>query len=323
MGAEGSPAEPKTSKTVRRVKKWGSISAAGLFAILVAAILVISWISGQGLLHPDRELGTGTPSDAGLRWSWANFTTADAVPIVGWWMPADESPEDNVTVFFLHGYGDAKNQSLGAAKFLVPAGYNVLAFDFRACGESGGAYTTAGILEVREVEAALHWLQNQSGFPDDPSLVLFGWSMGGAVALRAAAKIEGVRAVVADGSYSKLQNIVDTSIVHFIKDAIGFSVPRWPIGPLSVQFASWSVGVELDDFPPRAAIGQLTMPILLIQGDNDTTVLPSNVEELAEEGGPNVEVFRVPNAKHVGSLTADPVGYPARVLEFLNRTVVR
>ena len=37
-------------------------------------------------------------------------------------------------------------------------------------------------LEMREVEAGVHWLQNRSGFPDDPRVVLFGWSMGGAVA---------------------------------------------------------------------------------------------------------------------------------------------
>ena len=304
----------------RRIRKWALFSAGGLFAVLVVAILIISWIAGQGLLHPDRSLPAGTPSAVGMEWRWANFTTVDNVSIVGWWMPTDDSPHDNVTVIFLHGYGDAKNQSLPSAAFLVPAGYNVLAFDFRACGESGGAYTTAGILEMREVEAAYQWLQNQSGFERDPQGVLFGWSMGGSVALRAAARVEGIDAAISDGGYSKLQNIVDTSIVSFIEDAIGFRVPRWPIGPLSVQFASWSVGVELDDFPPSAAIGELRMPVLLIQGMNDTTVLPGNVDELVEAGGPNVEVYRVPDAKHVSSLRADPVNYPIRVLDFLNRT---
>lgn len=306
---------------MRRAHRWTLISGGSLLGLLVMVVLVVSWVAGQGLLHPDRRVGSTTPSDVGLAWSYANFTTEDFVPIVGWWMPTDASPEDNATIVFLHGYGDSKDQSLAVARLLVPDGYNMLAFDFRACGESGGDYTTAGILEVREVDASIAWLTAQPGFPADPRIALMGWSMGGAVAIRAASKIDVADAVVADAAYSRLRNIVDTSIVEFIRDAIGFSVPRWPIGPLSVQFASWSVGVDLDDFPPTDALGKLDVPVLLIQGLDDKTVVPANVEELAAAGGPDVEVHKVPGVGHVGSLDNDPEGYRSLVGAFLERSL--
>lgn len=301
---------------MRRRTKWILWGSGSAFGILLVAILVISWVAGQGLLHPKREQFPETPSAVGLAWSHANFTTEDHVGLVGWWMPADATPSDNASVIFLHGYTDSKNQSLEVAPFLHAGGYNVLAFDFRAQGYSGGAYATAGILEVRDVKAAVAWL-NRTLNVTDPKIALFGWSMGGATGISASPSIPEVDAVIADGSFSRLQNIVDTSIVHFIKGQIGFSVPRWPIGPLSVQLAAWSVGVELDSNPPVEAIQRFEGPVLLIQGLADNRVYPNNLEELARAGGENVETLRIAGAGHVRCHATDPVAYEAGVLQFL------
>lgn len=301
---------------MKRRTKWIVWGSGGFVALLLLAMVVIAWVAGQGLLHPKREQPPGTPAAVGLAWSYANFTTEDGVALVGWWMPVDPTPADNATVLFLHGYTDSKNQSLQVAPFLHAGGYNILSFDFRAQGFSAGGYATAGILEVRDVKAAVGWL-NKTLNVADPDIALLGWSMGGATAISAAPGLPEVDAVIADSSFSRLQNIVDTSIVHFIKGQIGFSVPRWPIGPLSVQFAAWSVGVELDSNPPVEAITRFDGPVLLIQGLADARVYPNNLEELARAGGENVETFRIPGAAHVDGYAMDPVGYEAAVLQFL------
>jgi uncharacterized protein len=298
----------------RKMVLW---SAGGLGVFLVVAILVVSWFSGQGLLHPDRELLATTPTESGLVWEWSNFTAEDGVPLVGWWMPADPTPADNGTVIFLHGYGDSKAQSLEVAPFLHRGGYNVLAFDFRASGESGGDYSSAGILEVRDVAAAVHAVASKPGMPSDPWIALVGWSMGGATAIRSAPRLPEVDAVITDGAFSRLQNIVDTSITHFFKKTIGIALPKWPFGPLAVTFAGWSIGQDIGDNVPARDIKDLDRPILLIHGTADTTVTPQNLEDLIE-AHPTAQVLRIQDGLHVRSYLAGPELYEATVLAFLD-----
>lgn len=293
-------------------KRWKRIIWASsiLLGLLLIGVLVVSWKSGKALLHPEREQVANTPTGLGLEWEWANFTTDDGVPLVGWWMPANGSA--NETVVFLHGYGDSKNQSLEVAPALHAAGFNVLAFDFRAHGYSGGAYTTAGLVETRDVRAALDWLEARPEMGPDPPIALMGWSMGAAIALRSAPLFPEVDAVIADSAFSKMQHIVDSSISHFT------GLPRWPFGPLAVTFAGWSIGKDISDNQPVRDIGNIHRPILLIQGLGDTVVTPGQVDELARAAGEGVAVFKVAGATHVEAHLTAPEEYDSRVTDFLD-----
>ncbi len=300
------PAPPaKARRKMRRRTKW--IIAVGIVLILVlSGVMAVSWVAGQSLLHPKRDTNTSTPSALNLTWQWANFTTADDVPIVGWWIPADNATG---TVIFLHGYSDAKAQGLPMFPFLHNASVNVMAFDFRAHGQSGGAYTTAGLLETREVDAAILWVENRT-HRDERNIVLLGWSMGGAAAINAAAHYPDLGGVIADASFSRLHNIVDTSIGKFT------GLPRWPFGPLAVKFASMSIGIDINDNAPVEAIASFHGPLLLIQGLADTTVVPSNVDEIAA-AAPQAVVWKVPGAGHTECYKTDPHGYELHVVAFL------
>ena len=56
------------------------------------------------------------------------------------------------TVIVCHGLASNKSNHLLLARELVPHGYNVLIFDFRAHGESDGQLTSLGDLERRDVD---------------------------------------------------------------------------------------------------------------------------------------------------------------------------
>ncbi|MHB8633416.1 MAG: alpha/beta hydrolase [Thermoplasmatota archaeon] len=286
------------------MRVWRALLVAVL--IVVGAVLAVSWQAGQGLLHPARRVDSRTPTEVGLRWSWANFTTADAVPLVGWWMPAAKVAP---TVIFLHGYGESKAQGLVLYPFLHNATFNVLAYDARADGQSGGPYTTAGLLETRDVAAALEWVSRRP--EGDGRVALFGWSAGAATALRAAPDEPSVAAVVADSSFSRLQHIVDSSIGEFTH------LPRWPFGPLAVGLAGMSVGLDLHADAPVESAAHIHVPVLLIQGLADTTVTPDQVDELAA-ADPAAQVMKVPGAAHVRSHVTEPAPYEANVTTFLH-----
>ncbi|MEA3189622.1 MAG: uncharacterized protein QOD77_204 [Thermoplasmata archaeon] len=288
-------------------RRWKVLLAA--VALLLAAVLAVSWKAGQDLLHPARDTGAGTPTDMGLAWTWANFTARDGVPLVGWWMPANATTDQ--TVLFLHGYGDAKDQGLPLYPSLHNHSVNVLAFDFRAHGQSGGDHTTVGLDEVADVQGALDWLENKTGHAD-PAVVLLGWSMGGATAIHVAALDPRIDGIVTDGAFSRLQRIVETSISEFT------GLPKWPFGPLAVQFAGMSIGVDLGNHAPVEWLVDYHGPILLVQGAADTAVTPDQVDEL-HRSAERADVWKVEGAGHVEAHEHAQAEYEARVAAFLDR----
>ena len=281
--------------------------------VLLVGVLGVSWKAGQDLIHPQRDLNPATPSSIGLDWSWGNTTTSDGIALAAWWMPADSTPGNNITFVFLHGYGDAKAQGLEVFPLLHRLG-NVYAFDFRAHGASGGSYTTAGKLEVADVQAALGWINARQ--PQPSRIVLLGWSMGGATALNwlgqwgDLAPTFGVRGAITDGAFSRLTRIVETSIGKFT------GLPQWPFGVLATGMAGWSIGERLEENAPFEVIRRYHGPLLLIQGSADTTVTPEQVDALAG-AAKQATVWKVPGAAHVESLKTDPVGYEAHLRQFV------
>jgi alpha-beta hydrolase superfamily lysophospholipase len=85
-----------------------------------------------------------------------------------------------------HGLGSSKSNALPVAEHLLRAGYNVLAFDFRAHGESAGHVSTFGARERLEVLAAVEWLRRER--PRQSERIFgVGASMGAAALVAAAA----------------------------------------------------------------------------------------------------------------------------------------
>lgn len=296
-------------------------AALALLALLllagVGAISYVSYRAGQSLLHPAREAVTATPDAEGLAWEPVALLTEDGVPLVGWWMPADATPADNGTVLFLHGYSDNRAQSLEVAPFLLRAGYNVLTFDFRAHGESGGDFTTVGVLEQRDVDAALDWLAARPAFPQDPPVALFGWSMGGATGILAAVHDPRVDAVVSDSTFTDVSAVAGAGVERYT------GLPPWPFGPLAVRLAAWSVDVPISSASPVTAVKDLRQPLLLLHGTRDSFIPHGHSDRIAARHAPGAEVVKFEGADHVASHAADPARYEAAVLAFLRPALAR
>ena len=128
-------------------------------------------------------------------------------------MPAEDSAKAAVLV---PGWGGYKFEEhlLQTLPVYHDAGYSVLLLDLRAQGESDGKRRTLGYREVRDVRGALAWLRQQ-GYAVD-QVVLHGWSMGGATALRAAPGT-GVAAVVEEAGYGDLPLLLRGKLPEFVR----------------------------------------------------------------------------------------------------------
>ena len=94
-------------------------------------------------------------------------------------------------------------------------GLNLLAFDYRGYGESEGAPSEAGL--YRDADAAYRYLRDTLGVPPD-RIVIFGHSLGSAVAVELAARVPAA-GLILDGAL--------TSVADRAQELFPFVPVRW------------------------------------------------------------------------------------------------
>src|SRR5581483_3975040 len=192
--------------------------------------------------HPRRKRLWQHPSDFGLPCEKVHFRAADGLRLSGWLIPAPAENDREAVIVVCHGYPYNRCEMLPHARFLHEAGFTVLLFDFRAMGESEGDLSTIGHEEVQDLLGALDYLtrrQDTVGLP----VGALGHSLGGAVAIMAAARDERLRAVVAEASYPDLQDALEARFRVFLGPAskliahpISLWASRWvPVAPCDVS----------------------------------------------------------------------------------------
>ena len=219
-----------------------------------------------------------------LRWKYerVEFESTDGVKLVGWWIPAMSPVNQRYvrddwgkqTVLVCHGLAANKSNQLIMARQLVPAGMNVLAFDFRAHGESGGQLSTFGKLEVQDVLGAVRWIRQQR--PERAEKIFgVGASMGASALIAAAAddSAEGraIDAVATYAAYDSLEGLTQSVTRDYFVQPLG-----WLLVHVGAPLASAQTGADLSDFSPADAAGKLwPRPLLLIHGGRDS-IIPFN-----------------------------------------------
>jgi alpha-beta hydrolase superfamily lysophospholipase len=142
--------------------------------------------------------GTGreiiaTPNQVGLPYEDIQLKTSDGISLHGWYIPASQP---RGTVLFLHGNAGNISYRLDSVQMFHRLGYNTLIFDYRGYGNSGGTPSEQGT--YRDAEAAWRHLTEQRHIPSC-RIVLFGESMGGAIAAWLAAHQKPAALVIASG----------------------------------------------------------------------------------------------------------------------------
>src|SRR5439155_18247527 len=176
---------------------WRSFADLIAFSLRVCILILIGlpYIMAAVMTYRPKVAPADDPrKQLGYSFEPVSFRTSDGLSISGWWMPAIEQSRRRArrvdfgsnTVIACHGLGSSKSNQLIMARPFVPAGYNVLIFDFRAHGQSDGQLSSFGDLERRDVLAAARWLR-ESRSAQSKEIFGVGASMGGAALIAAAA----------------------------------------------------------------------------------------------------------------------------------------
>ena len=176
-----------------------------------------------------------------------SYETFDGIDISSWYYP----PKDNSFPVVVHFHGNAGNigDRAARARMLIDNGYGVLLAEYRGYGGNEGTPDEPGLLF--DGKAAMDFLDSQ-GIPPD-RIVIYGESLGSGVgvpiAMDMAFDARQVMAVVLEAPFS---SAVDVGRAHY---------RIFPVGLLLK-----------DRFESTPRISAIRAPLLIIHGENDTTV---------------------------------------------------
>lgn len=285
-----------------------TVGAAALFAALV--VCAVGWFGADRAMHPPREHNTM----ALQRYTFAgitqkvSFPSRDGTPLAGWFVPGGRRASG--TVILLHGYGQARVDMLPHAAYLHSAGYNVLLFDFRGSGQSGGTAVTFGINEPLDVLGAVDYLATRRDV-DMRRVAVQGVSLGAVDGILAMADDQRIKTAVAESAFTSLDGMIARNFQHYI------GLPAFPFAPAIVAVMERRVGGSATAVQPLAAVRRLgPRPLMIIEDQNDDINPPHSGEQLyAVAAGPKA-LWLVAGAGHAGAYAVDPAGYAHRVLAF-------
>ena len=139
---------------------------------------------------------------------------------------------------------------------------------------------------------------------------VIGRSMGGAVAIRGAARIPGIRAVVVQSTYSSVEDNVAEGVRAFA------GLPPFPFAPLVIWFGEREAGLDIRQVRPIDDVGQISpRAILFIHGEQDGAIPAENSLRLYQAAKEPKELYLVPHAGHGGFLVAR-AAFEQRVVGF-------
>ena len=255
---------------------------------LGALLLAVLWgqvpgIAAGGLLHPARTVTSQPlpPNCVDSRFAGAGVTLRG-------WTCAGPSPARG-TIVYLHGIADNRGSAAGVMQRFRPRGFNVVAYDSRAHGESDGDACTYGFFEKHDLRRVVDTL------PPGP-VILIGTSLGAAVALQEAADDSRVSAVVAAETFSDLRTVATERAPAILTKG---TIDR------AFALAERQASFRVDEVHPQNAARRITAPVLLIHGAQDVETPPVHSARVYAALTAPKRLLLVPGAGHNGSLRAD------------------
>ena len=218
---------------------------------------------------PDRlPTGVAEVLDHDLETQDVWLETPDGVHLHGWWMKRRDALG---TFLYCHGSSGSIAHRVDVFERLLRLRMNVFAFDYRGYGKSEGVPGERGL--YTDVRAAYDHVVGPLG-QSPLRMILFGHSLGGAVAIDAA-RDRSVAGLVVEGSFTD------------IKEMARALYPQLPL--------HW---VARNEFRSIEKVAELDLPKLFIHGTADSTVPFEVGRRLYEAAAEPKELYLVPNAGH-------------------------
>ncbi|UVM29432.1 alpha/beta hydrolase [Pseudomonas sp. B21-021] len=212
--------------------------------------------------------------------------------IHAWWWPAE--PADAPAILYLHGVRWNLTGQLFRIEQLRAAGYSVLAIDYRGFGQSHGDLPSESTVYE---DARVAWERFQLLQPDPNKRLIYGHSLGGAVAIDLAAELGRdaashhtplpVRGLVIESTFTSLADV-----------AAAVANTSLPV--------RWLLSQKFDSIDK---IAEIHMPLLVVHGLADAFVPSRFSEQLFAAARQPKRLLLVPGATHNNSMALGGQNY--------------
>jgi uncharacterized protein len=254
----------------------------------------------QIIINPSAEIRQ-LPSDAPYRLPYEvvwlpvpNSTTK----VHSWWIPAKPVARAQTTpktLIYFYGRGSNKSYNLPRMEGLWGLGFSILMIDYRGVGASRGEHPSeAGM--YADAQAAWNYVTRTRNIPAD-QVILYGESLGGAVALELAVNHPNASGVILQSTFTSIADM--TQQLPWL---------RWfPVSQMLHQ-----------RFESLAKVPALQMPVLFLHGEADA-VVPVWMSQRLYEAAPNPkQLLLIPGKGHNSIYQAGPQSYLTAIEQFFN-----
>jgi len=275
--------------------------------ILIGSLLAAYWLVlpiAIAIFATHRPRAEVQPAALGAPYKQVTLTTRDGLDLAAWYVPS----RNGAAVISY----PTRSGNVPQARMLVRHGYGVLLIDARGYDGSQGDPNVFGWDDTKDIDAAVGWLRQR---PDvrDGQIGGIGFSVGGEMMLQAAASNKRLRAVVSEGAgFRSVREDVQRGARGW------FTLPQ-----AAVQTAAIAVMTGTEPPPPLSDLVSQIAPrhVFFIYAGHGAGGEEFN-PVLYEAAGAPKELWRIPEASHVGGFDTRPQQYEQRVVSFFDRALL-
>lgn len=271
----------------------------------ISILLVFMQLAScSSLLYYPTQLMHYDPKKIGLSPEEIRFPSKNGESISAWYFHNTKKVEPKAIVLFYHGNGENLSSHYVSLTWLIAHEFDFMVFDYQGYGRSSGSPSPQKTIE--DGAAALAYLHKT--YPNKP-LVIYGQSLGGAIALRNAIDLKNefpIKLVIVDSTFSSYRSVARKALTH--------SVITWPF-----QWIGWLV--MSDAYAPLDDVKEISpIPLVVIHGDHDSVVDYSLGERIFQDAREPKSFWKVPGGVHIDSLTRKDPAIRNQFLELLRKT---
>jgi uncharacterized protein len=263
-----------------------------LVTLYLGLCLLLRLGQSRLIFHPSSTLDA-TPADVNLSYEDVRLA-AEPGYAHAWWIPA--ATANAPVLLYLHGNASNIGDLVHRADRFHQLGFAVLLLDYRGYGLSSPVFPTEAIVYEDAQLAWIHLTQARQIPPQQ--IVVFGQSLGGAVAIELATRHPDMGGIIVESSFTSLRDMADHTKLSRL----------FPTDLILTQH-----------FDSLAKVPTLQVPSLFIHGEADDTI-PARMSQALFAAAPQPkQLLLIPDADHEDVARLGGFLYLETIQEFVDQ----